>query len=745
MQLRILTILLLCAVVASSQKPITLEAIWTNDTYQAKTLPEFEFYHDGVHFTQLIDGRIEQFDIQTGASAGVLFDPAVIAPDQAADWTGTVDAYQFSTDGRRLLIAAGREKIYRHSTRANFFVYDTRSRQLRPLHPGTKQRYAGFSPDGTKVAYVLENDLYYLDLVSGNTTQVTTDGQVNAIINGASDWVYEEEFRLVQAYAWSPDGKTLAFLRFDEREVPEFTMEMYHGDAYPELVHYKYPKVGAKNAVVSAHLYDLAAARTTRIAIPGRQDTLSDDYLPRLAWTPARQLCLTRMNRHQNQVQLFLADPATGACTMLYEETDPSYLDLQEPHFLSGNAGFIWQSEKSGYNHLYHFDMQGRQVAALTKGNWEVTDFYGYDEKRGLAYFQAAADTPMERELYAVNLKGKRREKLSGKPGVHAARFNPTFDYFIDTYATVNTPPQYDLYNSEGRLVRQLEQNAALRAEQEACSVLPIEFFQVPVKNASTPSGFSWDGTLNGWLIRPTAPQFQGKKLPVLMYVYGGPGSQQVLDSWKGTNYWWFQHLAQKGYVVACVDNRGTGGRGAAFQKITYQRLGQFETEDQIAAARYIGSLPYVDPARIGVFGWSYGGYMSSLCLLEGNDVFKSAIAVAPVTHWKWYDTVYTERYMRTEQENPEGYANFAPVNLAERLKGNYLLVHGLADDNVHFQHSAEMVDELIARNKQYDNMFYPNLDHGIRGGNARLHLYTMMTRFLDEKLKGISPEGARP
>ncbi|MBK6929838.1 MAG: S9 family peptidase [Saprospirales bacterium] len=736
-----LAIVLAAGLAASSaQKPVTLEDIWSTGALDAKTVPGFRFQDDGAHYTLLQASRIEQYDVRTGEKTAVLFDAAALPAAIAPGWTGTFDAYGFSAGANKILLACGEEKIYRWSSRALFFVYDLKTKKLTALHDGAKQRYATFSPDGSKVAYVVDNDLYYLDLPSGKTTRITTDGRANAIINGASDWVYEEEFTLARAFEWSADNRKIAFLRFDEREVPQYTMELYKGGDYPELLTYKYPKVGEKNAIITAQVYDLPSTRTTAVQIPGRADAATaDDYLPRIAWTPGGSLCVTRLNRHQNQLQLLLADPTNGNCRTLLEETSACYLDLREPVFLSDGSGFLWQSEKSGYNHIYRYDMQGRETAALSKGNWEVTDFYGVDEQNGLAYFQAAAETPMRREVYAVRLNGKHRTKISGAPGVHSAQFSRGFDFFIDTYSAFGTPPQYAVCDRVGRVVRPLEQNAGLRDQQAECGVAPVEFFQVPVKNASAPGG-GWSGALNGWMIKPTAPQYAGQKLPVLMFVYGGPGSQQVLDAWKGANYWWFQMLAQKGYLVVCVDNRGTGGRGEQFKKMTYLDLGKYETEDQITTARYLGTLPFVDPERIGIFGWSYGGYMASLCLAKGNDVFEAGIAVAPVTHWKWYDSVYTERYMRTEAENPQGYADSAPVNLADQIQGKYLLVHGLADDNVHFQHSAEMTNRLIAADKPFDTMFYPNLDHGIRGGNARLHLYHLMTRFLDENLRG---EGA--
>lgn len=743
----------------SRPKPITLEDIWQKGTFTSKGVPGFNFQKDGVHYTRLEGAAITQYDLRNGQRSGTIFDAASVVSD-AAGWStspvggGKVgagfDGYSFSADESKILLSTNTTPIFRWSTEADFFVFDQKTKKLTRLFEenvvylkdgatAAKQRYATFSPDGSKVAFVVKNDLYFKDLVSGKTTRVTTDGKQNEIINGASDWVYEEEFELVRAFQWSLDGKYLAYLRFDEREVPEMTMEMFRGGPYPEPVTFKYPKVGEKNALVSAHIFDLNSGKTVNVDLPNRERKAGrlDDYLPRIVWTPSGKLCLTWMNRHQSTQRFFLADPATGSCSLLLEEKSKYYLDLHDLIFLSDGTGFVMQSEKSGFNHLYRYDMEGKQMSALTKGNFDVTEFYGMDEKNGKVYFQAASKTPMGRELYETNLKGKKPKKISKATGTNGAQWSSTFDYFVHSFSTANTPPQYGVCDRKGKVIRTLEQNTELREKQTEYGTIPVEFFDFKTSDKVD---------LNGWMIKPTAPEFQNQKLPVLMFVYGGPGSQQVTDAWKGANYWWFQMLAQQGYVIACVDNRGTGGRGEEFKKMTYKQLGHYEVIDQIEAAKHLGTLDFVDAERIGIFGWSYGGYMSTNCILKGSEVFEAAIAVAPVTNWKWYDSVYTERYMQTHEENETGYEENAPTNFADQLDGSYLLVHGLADDNVHFQHTAEMANELIAKNKQFDTMIYPNRNHGIGGGNAKIHLYTLMTKFLNEKLKKKQGEKvARP
>ena len=704
-----------------SQDSITVEKIWGNYSYVAKRIPGFNFMNDGQHFTRLRKNAIKKYDLKTGNEVSTILDGAELKGK--AGFEGEIDSYHFNHDESAIIIESDSEPIYRRSSKAYYYIYDRESKKLTPVHEDNKVMYASLSPDGSKVAYVWQNDLYYLNLKDGVTTPVTEDGKMNEIINGSADWVYEEEFSFAKAFHWSPDSKSIAYMRFDEREVPEFTMTNFKNELYPEYVTFKYPKVGEKNAIVSTHIYSLAKGKKIDVTLVASEEF----YIPRIKWTnDPNTLMVYKMNRHQNHLQLFLADAATGSTTQILEEKSKYYIDITDDiRFLDNNQDFIWSSEKSGYNHLYLYDLKGNEKAKLTSGDYDVINFYGVDEKNGNIYYRAAEKSALEKQVYLVGLDGKNKKLLTDHTGTNSAQFSSTFDYYVNTHSTINTPPTYTVYNRAGEVIREIVDNADLRVSQKDHGVSPVEFFDFKTKDAVS---------LNGWMIKPN--DFDpNKKYPVFMYLYGGPGSQQVTDGWKSFNYWWFQMLAQHGYIVACVDNRGTGARGEEFKKMTYLKLGHYETIDQIEAAKYLGGLPYTDASRIGIFGWSYGGYMSSLCLLKGNDVFKAAIAVAPVTNWRWYDTIYTERYMRTEEENPDGYADNSPVNFADRLKGNYLIVHGMGDDNVHWQNTVEMANALIKANKQFDTYYYPNRHHGISGGNTRLHLYTKMTNFLYEKL----------
>ena len=705
---------------AQGGEKIELEDIWKSGKLNAKRIPGFRFMNDGVHYTRKVGNAVVQYSIITGDVTDTLF---VAGQVEADGFNGNFNSYAFSDDESRMLLKSESESIYRRSTKAYFFVYDRKSKEMMAVRPGDKVMHCTFSPDGERIAYVYDNNLFVKSLGESDASQVTFDGKYNYVINGSADWVYEEEFGFTQAFQWSPDSRRVAFMRFDESGVKEFPMEYFNGGMYPELVTFKYPKVDERNSTVTVHVHDLMTGSTVRVD----RSSDPDGYIPRIKWTADPEvLCVFHMNRHQNHLELLLADATTGETSTLLEEQNKYYIEITDDlTFLKDGEHFIWTSEGGGFNHIYLYDMNGQLVRQITEGNYDVISFYGVDEERDRIFYQAAKESPMNRNVYMAEISGDDFEGLTADNGVSSAQFSPGFNYYVTTSSTINSAPVYTVMRMGNEKVRVIEDNAGIADQQEIYGVSPKEFF-----NFTTEDGVD----LNGWMLKP-ADFDENKKYPVFMYLYGGPGSQQVINSWRGANYWWFQMLAQQGYIVACVDNRGTGGRGEEFRKMTYQQLGKYETIDQINAAKYLGSLPYTDASRIGIFGWSYGGYMSSLCLLKGNDVFKSAIAVAPVTNWKWYDSIYTERYMRGYAENTAGYDDNSPINFVDRLKGDYLLVHGIADDNVHWQHTVEMANALIDANKQFDTYFYPNRNHGISGGNARLHLYTKMTNFIHRSL----------
>ncbi len=707
---------------ATGQKQITLDDIFVKHTYRTKYVPGFNFMNDGRHYSVLKQGMIEKYDITTGEKVEVIFD--AIKFTGKSGFSGSIDAYSFSEDEQKILIESEGEQIYRHSSNVKCHIYDVKDKTLTEVYTHGKIANPQLSPDGKMVAFTHNNNLYIRYLANDNVTQITKDGEKNKIINGLCDWVYEEEFSFTRAFYWSPDSKKIAFIRFDESKVPEFNMQLYNGDMYPENVTFKYPKVGEKNSDVTAWVYELSRGKAVKVDI----GDMTEMYIPRMKWTQDKnKLCVFKMNRHQNNLKLILVDIRNYKTSILYEEENKYFIDITDDlTFLKDGRSFIWSSEKDGFNRLYLMGMDGRQKAQLTPGDYDVTSFYGVDEKSEKLYFQAVEKSPMQKDIFSVDLNGRHLKRLTDTPnGSHSAQFSSTFDFMSITYSNINTPPTFTVYDRNMRKIRTIEDNAGYDNVQYDYGVAPIEFFSFTT---------SENVKLNGYMLKPK--NFSAtRKYPVFMTQYSGPGSQSVTDSWKGNSYWWYQMLSKAGYIVVCVDGRGTGGRGEAFRKMTYLQLGHYEVKDQIEAAKYLGGLSYVDKDRIGIWGWSYGGYMSSLCILKGNDVFKSAIAVAPVTNWKWYDSVYTERYMRTTAENPDGYADNSPINFVDRLKGNYLLLHGMADDNVHFQHTAEMANALIKANKQFDTYFYPNRNHGIYGGNATIHLYTKMTNFIYEKL----------
>ncbi|MEM1357012.1 MAG: S9 family peptidase [Bacteroidota bacterium] len=710
-------------------KAFTLEDIWQNYTFLGERVSGFNFLQDGRSFTRLEQNQINKYDLKTGNRTGVLL-KAVDLPEEEG-FAGRIDSYTFSADEKKLLLSNQSEQLFRRSSQSYFFVYDLETKELTPVYPEKKHRLATLDPTGQRVAFVVDNNVWVKELVSGALTQVTKDGKTNEIINGAADWVYEEEFSFSRAIHWSPDGSYLAYLKFDETKVLEFTYTDFHNDMYPEYNTFKYPKVGEENSTVSLHAYAVSSGKTKDLLTVNNSSEDKWHYLPRVQWTTeGDQLTAQRMNRHQNELELLLFDLGEDHQSTLLQESNKYYVDVHDNlTFLEGGKEFIWTSEESGFNHVYLYDMAKGEPVQITSGDWEVTNFYGLHD--GRVYFQAAKNSPMRREIYTKSLRGRDLPRpLAAEPGVSSAQFSDTYDYFVLTHSTINQPNQVTVMNGKGEPVRMIVDNMDLQKKLSRRNFQPVEFFDFTTDEGTT---------LNGYMIKP-ANMETSKEYPLLMHVYGGPGSQQVMDNWRGQNMAWFQLLVQHGFVVAVVDNRGTGARGEEMKKQTYLELGKQETEDQIAAAKYLGKLDYIDAEKIGIFGWSYGGFMALHCILQGSDVFAAAISVAPVTNWKWYDTIYTERYMRTYAENKDGYDKNSPIHYADKLKGDLLLVHGMGDDNVHFQHTAEMANALIMNNKQFDTYFYPNRNHGIYGGPTRLHLYTKMTDFL---LESIGPTAA--
>lgn len=706
--------------VAQDAKPIEFEHLF-NETFSPNSVQNVRWMNDGEYYSATRQNRIVQFNIVEGTER-VLFDGNNFeGSDGEAPFI--VQGYQFSADESKLLIKTDVEQIWRRSTRENYYVYEIESGELTKLTESKeKQQYAELSPRGDRAAFVRSNNLFWVDLETGEETQITSDGEFNKIINGAADWVYEEEFGFAKAWFWSPEGNQIAFYTFNEERVKEFFMTEW-GGAYPEPVRFKYPKAGEENSIVSIHVYNLSSGEIVTMDV-GEE---TDQYIPRINWTKDENtLAIRRMNRLQNQQDLLLANAKTGSTNVILTEKSDTWIDVHDDlYFLSNGEQFITTSEKSGYNHVYLYNMEGKEVGQVTKGNWDVTDLIGHNERTYEIYYVSAEESPLERQLYSVRVDGKRKKQLTEEPGWHAINMSRDFKYYIDTWSDYNKPPKVGLFRNNGREVRTLEDNSELSQTLSEYAFIQKEFIQMDVNGAN----------LNAYVMKP-ADFDSTQKYPVLMYVYGGPGSQTVTKNFEsGQRGMWHQYLVNQGYIVVSVDNRGTGARGRNFKNQTYKKLGQLETADQIAAAKQIADWSYVDETRIGIWGWSYGGYMSSLALAEGSEVFSTAIAVAPVTDWRFYDTIYTERFMQTPQLNPEGYNEGSPLKKAGQMEGNYLLIHGTGDDNVHFQNSVEMTDALIEADVDFEMMIYPNKAHSISDGNARKHLYQMMSEYILENL----------
>ena len=704
---------------AIAQQKITLEEIW-GGAFRTQGMTELAALKNTNQYTVLNSDRtssaIDLYDFATLNKVSTL-----INSKDFSELEG-IDSYTFSNDEKKILIANNSDQIFRHSSVSNFYIFDIAIKSLTKISDDKIQEPT-FSPDGSKIAFAKDNNLYVYELASKKTTQITTDGKKNAIINGITDWVYEEEFAFVRAFDWNGTSDKIAFIRFDESQVPEFSMNIYGKDLYPVTEKFKYPKAGEKNSDVSLHIYDVKTANIKKIDL----GNYNDFYIARLDWTnEANTLSAQVLNRHQDNLDLLFIDGNTGAKKVVLNEKDKAYVDVTDNlTFLKDNS-FIWTSEKDGFNHIYQYDKTGKLKNQITKGNWEVTNYYGFDEKTGTIYYQSVENGSINRDVYSIKLNGSAKTRLTSSIGTNAATFSPNFQYFINSYSSAKNAPKYTLNESKtGKTIKTIVSNEALETKLAAYNLPSKEFFELTTEKGNK---------LNAWMIKPKDFDVS-KKYPVFMYQYSGPGSQQVNNDWNGTDDYWFMMLSQQGYIVACVDGRGTGFKGAAFKKCTQKEMGKLEVEDQIDAAKLFGTYSYVDKTRIGIFGWSYGGFMSSNCIFQGADVFKAAIAVAPVTSWRYYDSIYTERYMQTPQENASGYDDNSPINHVSKLKGNFLLIHGTADDNVHVQNSMKMIEALVQANKQFDWAIYPDKNHGIYGGKTRLQLYTKMTNFIKEKL----------
>ena len=695
---------------------ITLEEIW-NGTFSAKRMNSLNSMNGDFY-------AVLNYDRNTGAttidkySYKTLEKVETILSSNELQEVNSFSSYSFNNDETKIILGTNFQKIFRRSFKGTFYAYDIASKELTLI--GKEIQEPVFSPDNEKVAFAKNNNLFIKNVKTNAVTQVTADGKKNSIINGITDWVYEEEFAFVRAFEWSNNSTYLAYLRFDETNVPTFSMDMVGSELYPSQQVFKYPKAGEENAKVSLHMYNVSKASKKQISLGDYE------YIPRIKWSNSDDILVaTTLNRHQNNLNLFKVNALNNTTTLLLNETDKAYVDITDNLTFLVDNSFIWTSEKEGYNHIYHYDFNGKLINQITKGNWEVTNYYGFNERKKTIYYQSVENGSTNRGVYSIGLDGRKKKLLSNNDGQNNAAFSTNLNYFINTFSSSDTPPIYSLFSDKGKMIKVIKDNTQLKEDLSAYKMSPKEFSTINING----------NELNMWMIKPLRFD-KTKKYPMLMFQYSGPGSQQVANRWNGANDYWHNMLAQKGMIVVCVDGRGTGLKGANFKKVTQKELGKYEVEDQIAAAKALAKRSYIDEDNIGIWGWSYGGFMSTNCLLKGNDVFSTAIAVAPVTSWRFYDSVYTERYMQTPQENASGYDDNSPINYADKLEGNYLLVHGTGDDNVHVQNSMRMINALIAADKQFDMFIVPDRTHGIyKGQNTRLNLYTKMTNFIEEHL----------
>ncbi len=720
---KIIVSLLIVPALVIAQKKLTLEDAWLKYSFFPKSAQGFNVQSNGLTYVD-IDGEdanpvLSQFEIKSGKKLKELVKQSDI---KFKDRTLDLNSYRFDPTETKLLLSEGTEYIYRRSPKANYYVYDIATKNTTQLTDKGKQLFPTFSPDGNKMAYVRENNLYILNLTNGTELTVTADGEFNKIKNGWGDWVYEEEFSKADYFSWSADGNYLAYVKFNESKLKEYTLESYNGNLYPDKYTYKYPKAGEDNSIVSVHVYDLKTNKTITANIGDEIDI----YIPRIQFTnDAKTLSIQRLNRLQNKWELLFIDAASGSSKVVLTDESKTYIDITDDLLFVGTKGFITSSERDNFNHLYYYDLNGKLINQITSGSWDVIEFKGLDEKTNTVYFTSTENGAINRDEYSVQLDGKNKKRLSSKTGFNDFEYTTGFKYYISSYSNANTPPVYELCDIKGKVIKVLEDNKVLSEKLKAYTLSPRTFFKY-----KTSEGVE----LNGWMMKPH--NFDStKKYPVYMYAYNGPGANEVNNSFDPIEYTWHNLLCQEGYMVVCIDGRGTFGRGREFKHSTYLQLGKLETIDQIETAKYLGALPYVDKTRIGFQGWSYGGFMACNLITKGADYFKATIAVAPVTNWKYYDNIYTERFMRKPADNKSGYEDNSPVSHVKKIKGKFLLIHGSSDDNVHVQNSMEMAAAMVKYNIPFDYMVYPNKNHGISGGMTRMHIYGKILKFVKENL----------
>ena len=709
-------------IILKSQENITIEELWKNYSFSQRNFGKIKVLKNSDSFTRLESNKelqqIVKYSFTSGKKELVIFD------SQKFKLKNRISSYKFSHQENYLIIETDREGIYRYSYRSKCLLYDIQNDKIYDVFDEKIQNLS-FSPDEKFVSFTFENNIYINEIqniLNGKIRsfkKITSDGKNNSIINGSSDWVYEEEFGLVQAYQWSPDGKKIAYLKFDEENVNTFSMDIFKGQLYPSSKTFKYPKAGEDNSVVNLYIHDLEENKTKFIY------TEKDyEYIPRFFWTfTSNKLVFYGLNRLQNNLDFIVLNYENLQTEILFSENDSCYIEIKnELEFFNENH-FIWISEKDGYYHAYLKNLEGFE-SQLTKGNWEIKEIYGFDSDLMKLYYSSNEEGTETQSLFSLDIEYDFKEKISTKLGFNDAVFSHSLKNYINYYSNANQPNQISLNKADGSEIMIFENNQILIDKLNKYKLNKKEFFKIQTDNTE----------LDAWIIKPTNFD-ENKKYPVMMFVYGGPGSKEVLDKWEGNDFLWHQYLSQNGIIIVSVDNRGTGGKGASFRKVTYRNLGKYETIDILDAAKFLSKFNYVDEKRIGIQGWSYGGYLSSLAITKGSSIFDLSVAIAPVTNWRFYDNIYTERYMSKPVLNSDGYDQNSPIKFVSNLRGKYLLVHGTADDNVHVQNTYEMVSALVNENKEFELFIYPDKNHGIYGGNTRFHLYNKITNFILENL----------